>query len=172
MLQSTCSAITQLYELVVGSFLGTFFLTRSNTPSAASGCRNPVTAAHTLMIFCQLVHGLLVAAAGFMYMEWSLKSAWVKEELGKQLMYGPAWTPWSHCMPMCPQQLERGSPRRVSRRTAASTAKGRVHNMLALAAVLVAGLGLLWSLSVDTQPILPLVPCPAVREPLNQTCGE
>ena len=152
LLQPTCRAVASMHNTLVGAILGPMFVLSRDRPAACSGM---AMSARVLGWYAQAMYGLFVPIAAYGGMEWRLKAHWVKDTLGKQLVYGPLRWPQSQ-------------PSRTSTWTSLHTF---VRWSLATAVCWV----LLWEGVTWVVPQLPLMPCQSCEQAgtcMPITCGE
>lgn len=158
LLQPACNGMTDLHRYIAASFLGPVLdlLTSNGSISLANptACASMPMAARTLGWYAQASYGLLMPVAGFCTLEWRMKAKWVKQKLGKQLVYGPWGWPCSQhdtgllCM---------------------------VQNFTTWVLSVAAGMALLWVALTWVVPQLPLMVCQTCADSgtcLPLQCGE
>lgn len=137
LLEPTCQAVSDWNHYIAASILGPMllWLTSGSSTTNAAACKGMAMAAKTLGWYTHASYGVLLLAAGFCALEWRLKARWVREKLGKQLVYGPLGWPRSEC------QL--------------STFASHLQHGLNWILVTAAGLGLLWVIFTWLVPLMP-----------------
>lgn len=150
LLQPTCQAVSDWHHYIAASILGPMllWLTSDSSITNAAACSSMPMAAKTLGWYAHTSYGVLMPAAGFCALEWRLKARWVRDKLGRQLVYGPMGWPRSERQPA----------------TFGSYVQYWLNWILVSAAVL----GLLWVALTWLVPLLPLMPCRTCED--NGTC--
>lgn len=121
-------------------------------------CTDVLGSARLLSWYAHAAYIVLMQGMAFTSMEWQLKGRWVRQHLGKQLVYGPL--AWPRCEP-----LARGYSVFWQQR------------VLSLAIYVPTTLGLLWFFCMWLVPLLPHQPCdvPCLATgscPKMTPCGE
>lgn len=147
LLQPACTGVSDLHTFIAASFLGPvlYLLTSGSSVSIANpaACASMPMAARVLGWYAQASYGLFMPVAGFCTLEWRMKARWIKQKLGRQLVYGPWGWPCS--------QHDSGL-------------LYRVQNLTSWVLSIAAGMGLLWVALTWLVPQLPLMEC--------QTCAD
>jgi hypothetical protein len=161
LLQPACTGVSDLHTFIAASFLGPvlYMLTSGSSNSSISianpaACASMPMAARVLGWYAQASYGLLMPVAGFCTLEWRMKARWVKQKLGRQLVYGPWGWPSS--------QHDRGL-------------LCWVQNFTTWVLSIAAGMGLLWVALTWVVPQLPLMECQTCADSgtcLELQCGE
>lgn len=153
LLQPACTGVTELHTYIAASFLGPvlYMLTSDSSSSLPNraACAGMPMAARMLGFYAQASYGLLMPVAGFCTLEWRMKAKWVKQKLGRQLVYGPwGWPCSQHDVGLL----------------------YRVQNVTTWVFSVAAGMGLTWVL-----PQLPMMECQTCADSgtcLPLQCGE
>lgn len=157
LLQPACQAVSDWHHYIASSIFGPMllWLTSDSSITNAAACSSMAMAAKTLGWYAQASYGVLMPMAGFCTLEWRLKARYVREKLGKQLVYGPFGWPRSEHEP--------------------STFASYMQYCLSWTLVSAAALGLLWVGLTWLVPLLPLMPCQTCadkRTCQSVTCGK
>jgi hypothetical protein len=115
------------------------WLTANSSIANAAACSSMPMAAKTLGWYAHASYGVLLPAAGFCTLEWRLKAKWVRDKLGRQLVYGPMGWPCSDNEP--------------------GTFAAHLQHCVNWILVTAAGLGLLWVGLTWLVPLMPLESC-------------
>jgi hypothetical protein len=148
-LQPMCQSVTNVHGYIAQSIFGLLALNPSHISNPAA-CSSMALAARTLSWYAHAAYGVLMPFAGFSTLEWGLKSAWVKKELDRDLVYGPfGWFRASH-----------------EQATYGDTVQSFVSWVLAM----VAGFAVTWVAVTWIAPQLPLMECATCED--RRMCQE
>lgn len=153
LLQPTCRAVAGMHNTVLGAILGPLFVL---SRERAAACSSIPMSARVLGWYAQAIFGLFIPVAAYGSMEWRLKGRWVKQTLGKQLVYGPLCWPQGH-----------------QRRT--GNLWLTLHNLVKWLLGTVICWVLLWEGVTWVVPQLPMMPCQTCEQAgtcMAITCGE
>ena len=153
LLQPACRGISTLHHVMISAMWGPALLPKGGPSSSAqdlAACSSMTSSAHMLMLYTQLLYGLLLPAAGFCSLEWRLKASYVYNQLGKQLVYGP----W-------------GWPRSVPR---PATFASRLQTSVSWLLFIIGSVAAVWCASMWLLHRLPMVQCETCAD--KGTCLE